>query len=99
MRGDLLRGLIKHLSWRCSRVKKRNIRPIGRPLCAIDAAHRHDFVVSLGILVACERRRRIEKIVTDARDAERSYVLPLESDPRRDTIHNWTTWCCLPFSR
>src|ERR1700722_2768384 len=97
--GNLLDGLIKDLSWRGRGIEKRDIRAILWSLCAVDASYRHYLVVGFRIFMARERWRWVEEILIHARDAERSYVLPLIRDSDRDSIHNWTTGRGLPFPR
>src|SRR5580700_8287008 len=96
---NLLDGLIEGLSWRGRGVEERDIRAILWSLCAVDASHRHHLIVGFRIFVAREHWRWVEEILINTRDAERSYVLPLIRDSDGDSIHNWTTWCGLPFPR
>ena len=88
---NLLNGLIEDLRWRGRRIEERDISAILWSLCAVDASHRHHFVVGFRVFVARERWWRIEEKITSTRDAERSYVLPLKCGSDRDSIHNWTT--------
>src|SRR5580704_5475315 len=96
---NLLDGLIEDLSWRGRGIEERDIRAILWSLCAVDASHRHHLVVGLRIFVARQQWWWLEEILPDARDAERSDVLPLIRDSDGDSIHNWTTRCGLPFPR
>src|ERR1700727_1186063 len=96
---NLLNRLIEDLSWRGLRIEERDIRAILRSLCAVDASHRHHLVIGFRVFAAGARRRRIEQKLPGTGDAGPSYVFPLKRDSDRDSIHNWTTRCGLPFSR
>src|ERR1700735_3379891 len=96
---NLLDGLIEDLSWRGRGIKERDIRAILWSLSAVDASHRHYLVVGFRIFAAREHWRWVEEILTNTRDAERSYVSPLIRDSDGDSIHNWTTRCGLPLPR
>src|SRR5580698_11142710 len=77
---NLLDGLIEDLGWRGRGIEERDIRAILWSLCAADVSHRHHLVVGFCIFVAREHWRWVEEILTNTRDAERSYVLPLKRD-------------------
>src|SRR5262249_28974716 len=96
---DLTSGLIEGLSGRGRCEKERDVSPIFWSLCAVDASHGHYFVIDLRIFVACEPWWRPEEKVTSTGNAERSYILPFKCSSDRDSIHNWTARCGLPFSR
>jgi hypothetical protein len=95
---DLSGCLIEYLCWRRGRIVKRDIRPIHRPIGAGEAAKLLYFVISPGVLITGERRGRGQEISMSVRDAERSYILPVEEGSPRDATNNWAAWRCLVCS-
>src|ERR1700733_6623123 len=91
-------GLIECLGRRGGRVVGRDIGPIWWPLRAVEASYCHHLVVRFRVFVAPKGWRGREEKLFRIPDTERSDVLPLKGDSGRDSIHDGTTRCGLPFA-
>ena len=68
----------EYLVWRGHGIKVHDIGSILWPLSALGATDRHYLVVGFRVFVARECWRWIKEKITDTRDTERGYILPLK---------------------